>query len=348
MGKNKPNKKPPAPRQAHRAGNSFSEGASSRSRTVASGLSTPDLLALTYVNSPQKKHASSSLLVDYASTNLLLVGEGDFSFAKALVAAFASPSFKPPGTTSNSLQVPKICATSLDTLAQCGEKYGGKVSKTVLALTNKGHRVLHGVDATKLSSRTDLGEKFERIVFNFPHISGASSQAEDAKQNQRLLLKFFKESKAVSKNNGRVIVSLRSTPFYDSWDIESLANKAGWVLAKPKQPFPGDIWLTLGYAPVRTNPAVREAPSLEGAFNHVFRLARPGEIPDADSEDDEDDDDAEEKANEVEEEPKEAQPKPKANKDKYAMFRKKTKAKPEAAQTPGVKEGRIEKKTKKT
>jgi hypothetical protein len=281
MGKNRDKQKSKSGKHnapAARPGNSFSEAFSSRSH-VPGGMSRSELLALTFANSPSHRNQTSSLLADYVADHILLIGEGDFSFSKAFLKAWESPSFRPPNATKK----PKLTATSLDTLAQASQKYGGAVNKTVSGLKGSGNTVLHGVDATSLSKNPDLVPgQYDRIVFNFPHKSGAKTQAEDVKENRKLLSAFFKEARAFVPDPaisvGKVLISLRTTSFYESWEVAELANKAGWVLDKPRSEFQADLWITLGYSPVRTHPAFREAPSVEGACNYVFRRAMEGEL----------------------------------------------------------------------
>lgn len=283
--------RPSAPSQ-----NAFSEGAASR-KGNAGGLSTAELLAITYAHTPRGQ--TSDLLSHYTG-RILLVGEGDFSFSAALLAAYKSAMYRPTGKPD-----PKILATSLDTREELATKYGGRVNTVLAGLVKGGHTVLHGVDAARLSEHPELsGQSFDCIVFNFPHISGAKNQKEDVKRNRKLLRAFFGHALRMLTDRGRIIVALRSTPFYDSWRIEKLA--APVLVLDAKEKFPGDIWLTLNYAPVRTNPAMREAPSLDQAFNYVFRAAKPGEVLDLSSDEEEEEDEEEVESDDGEEEQKAA------------------------------------------
>jgi len=114
--------------------------------------------------------------------------------------------------------------------------------------------------------------KVNRIVFNFPHIGG--SQTEDVQANQTLLSEFFRSCqnffKHIGIKDGEIHVTLRQTPFYDSWQIVELANKAGCTL-KTKVPF---VCVDFNsYSPQRTTPSVIRAqpPSTENAFTYVFQ-----------------------------------------------------------------------------
>jgi 25S rRNA (uracil2634-N3)-methyltransferase len=92
---------------------------------------------------------------------ILLIGEGNFSFARALTLdAPASLEDLPPTN---------ITATSYDAEEECYVKYPD-AQIIVQGLREKGVEVLFDVDATKLEKVSALkGRKWDRIVWNFPH-----------------------------------------------------------------------------------------------------------------------------------------------------------------------------------
>ncbi|XP_057520376.1 heavy metal-associated isoprenylated plant protein 41-like isoform X3 [Amaranthus tricolor] len=96
--------------------------------------------------------------VNYSYTSfhqILLVGEGDFSFSLSLAHNL--------GSASN------IVATSLDSYGSLTKKYK-KARSNLVKLQKLGAFLLHEVDATKMKLHTDLKmRKFDRIIFNFPH-----------------------------------------------------------------------------------------------------------------------------------------------------------------------------------
>ena len=96
-----------------------------------------------------------------ATDKILLIGEGNFSFAQALVSSPpASLEFLPPSN---------ITATAYDSEEECCSKYPD-AAEIIAVLRNKGVEVLFGVDGTKLDRCAPLkGRKFDRIVWNFPH-----------------------------------------------------------------------------------------------------------------------------------------------------------------------------------
>ena len=96
-----------------------------------------------------------------ASDRILLIGEGNFSFAVALLQ-------HPPAPLEH-LPAANITATALDTEDECHTKYPD-AEQNVRLLREKGAQVLFGVDATRLEKTSALkGRVFDRIVWNFPH-----------------------------------------------------------------------------------------------------------------------------------------------------------------------------------
>ncbi|ONK75936.1 uncharacterized protein A4U43_C03F22130 [Asparagus officinalis] len=86
---------------------------------------------------------------------ILIVGDGDFSFSLSLAYAF--------GSAFN------IVATSKDSYVSVLKKYK-RAKSNLQCLKELGATILHGVDATKMKYHTELRmQKFDRIVFNFPH-----------------------------------------------------------------------------------------------------------------------------------------------------------------------------------
>ncbi|XP_033129305.1 heavy metal-associated isoprenylated plant protein 41 [Brassica rapa] len=113
------------------------------------------------------RELSSKLIRDYdddeevwvthysSNHQVLLVGEGDFSFSCSLASRFRSAS--------------NICASSLDSYDDVVRKYS-KARSNLATLKRLGASLLHGVDATKLHLHPHLNSRrFDRIIFNFPH-----------------------------------------------------------------------------------------------------------------------------------------------------------------------------------
>jgi 25S rRNA (uracil2634-N3)-methyltransferase len=92
---------------------------------------------------------------------ILLIGEGNFSFARALTLNIPSSlEDLPPGN---------VTATAYDAEDDCYVKYPD-AQIIVQGLREKGVEVLFNVDATKLEKVSALkGRRWDRIVWNFPH-----------------------------------------------------------------------------------------------------------------------------------------------------------------------------------
>ncbi|TNY22192.1 hypothetical protein DMC30DRAFT_159723 [Rhodotorula diobovata] len=153
---------------------------------------------------------------------VLLVGEGNFSFAHSLLlphstaAAASSSSTDKPGPIP--LVTPSLlCCTAFDSESTAAEKYPDLASH-VDALRAAGATVLFGVDATKLEDYKEVrecaglgkgkgkgaerelggiddGGGFDKIVFNFPHIGqGVTDQNRNVRLNQTLLIDFYRSA----------------------------------------------------------------------------------------------------------------------------------------------------------
>ncbi|KAI8058479.1 hypothetical protein BDF22DRAFT_666084, partial [Syncephalis plumigaleata] len=89
---------------------------------------------------------------------ILLVGEGNFSFARSLVEHHLSG------------QGSQLVATAYDDEETAKTKYDKEVDANTEAVKVAEATVLFGVDGTDLSSCKPLrNRRFTRIVFNFPH-----------------------------------------------------------------------------------------------------------------------------------------------------------------------------------
>ncbi|BBH01456.1 hypothetical protein with DUF2431 [Prunus dulcis] len=104
------------------------------------------------INGPhmERSKMGEKTIMHYSSSQkILLVGEGNFSFAACLAKEFGS--------------AVKMVATSFD------PKYSN-VTSTLNELKGRGCTVLHEVDVHTMSQHPRLtNRRFDRIVFNFPH-----------------------------------------------------------------------------------------------------------------------------------------------------------------------------------
>ncbi|KAI0673632.1 hypothetical protein C8Q78DRAFT_1018141 [Trametes maxima] len=212
-----------------------------------------------------------------ASDSILLVGEGNFSFARALALH--------PPPQLEFLPAANITATAHDTEEDCFAKYPD-AREIVEALRDKGAEILFGVDATKLEKCSALkGRKFDRIVWNFPHAGkGITDQDRNILSNQLLLLGFLRSCAAFlakgpvpmvnksrkrkrnpdsdsdsgddgadndepqdvdtsRKTRGTILVTLRNVPPYTLWDLPRLAKNPPPPASTGQQPNPKYVQL---------------------------------------------------------------------------------------------------------
>lgn len=249
--------------------------------------STPD------VATPLKPHvqASQKHAVPFGTyDHILLVGEGDFSFARSLVVSHGCAN---------------VMATSYDNEDTVREKYPSfsDIESELKALTPPVP-IQHSIDATKLSSYKELrcqrsddsdnddneaqegvagtGDGWDTIAFMFPHVGGLSTDVNrQVRSNQALLVSFFKSCLETStpkqrlarlsaqrkhaqsklfrperpflRMGGRIIVTLFENEPYTLWNIRDLARHAG---LKVKESWKFDAGEYPGYAHVRTLGAI--------------------------------------------------------------------------------------------
>ena len=175
------------------------------------------------LTSSKKSTFQPTPIIPFKPTDqILLVGEGDFSFSHSLLKTHDCNS---------------LFATSFDTRPVILAKYPQAASNLqVLEGAQEGRsRVLYDVNATKIgTSRLGSGGKiikkggFDRIVFNFPHVGGLTKNVDrQIRYNQELLLGFFKAAIPILASDGTIIVTIFEGEPYDRWDLKGLARDAG-------------------------------------------------------------------------------------------------------------------------
>lgn len=167
--------------------------------------------------------------------NVLIVGDGDFSFAASIARSKVCSS---------------LIATTLDSHDLLTYSYSN-ASRHIQEIITNGASVHYEVNALYLDSKY-ANRKFDRVVWNFPHIAGK----QNIKYNRQLIQDFFKTSQRVLTDNGSIIITLcKDQSGYDaktdeewnySWKLTAQIGEAMLLLT---QRFNFDPLLVQGYTP---------------------------------------------------------------------------------------------------
>lgn len=198
----------------------------------------------------RKQQNNSKPLIPFASSDVvLLVGEGDFSFACSLIkASYILPE--------------NLIASSYDSEQQLLEKYP-LAKENLEFLAENSVSIYHSVDATNLIASLKLakkgappllqeGKKLNHIMFNFPHTGrGMKDMDRNIRDHQLLVLGFFKSSKQLlefvnAPVNAKadayldeshsaaedIILSVFDGEPYISWGIKALARQINFKVER--------------------------------------------------------------------------------------------------------------------
>ncbi|NXE55006.1 FDXA1 protein, partial [Casuarius casuarius] len=193
---------------------------------------------------------------------VLLLGEGNFSFAAALCGAAAA-------------------ARLVATCYEGEEEVAGRAlaAENIRRLRGRGAEVLFSVDCTKLKDYFSPADgAFSCIYFNFPHCGRKAGVV----KNRELLAQFFSSCAEVLAEKGEVHVALCNgqggTPadqprraWHNSWQIVVVAAGARFILSDV-HPFNAENihgYKCTGYR------SQDKSFSVEGALNHIFTRSTP-------------------------------------------------------------------------
>ncbi|CAE7878096.1 UPF0617 protein [Symbiodinium microadriaticum] len=176
-----------------------------------------------------------------AADRVLLVGEGDFSFAAtALTLGF--------------LGTAHCCASS---------KEPPRDAKHLVQLAKDGLRCLTDIDATRLAEASLTGA-FDVVVFNFPHTGEPNVEA-----NQALLKGFLGSATTSLRGDGRIAVTLKQTWPYTEWELEACGASVG-LRVVDAYPFPAQVLIERGYTHTTTDNIPHKVEHLHSARTVEF------------------------------------------------------------------------------
>jgi 25S rRNA (uracil2634-N3)-methyltransferase len=235
----------------------------------------------------KKKGPSKIQRIDFQQQDrILLVGEGNFSFAASI--------------SEQLLGNATIIATTYDSRDIALEKYSD-CQGFIDAVVELGGQVHYDVDAARLQHYKMFRHvRFDKIVFNFPHVGmGIKDMDRNIRANQELLVKFFGSCAALlsattvestsdykndddsdgetmtikDRKHGQVIVTLKCGEPYDLWDLKALARAQGFACERSFEfntaCYPGYSHRhTIGHDDSKPRPVITE----KAARTYVFKL----------------------------------------------------------------------------
>ncbi|KAI1268560.1 hypothetical protein F5Y18DRAFT_375878 [Xylariaceae sp. FL1019] len=166
---------------------------------------------------------------------ILIIGDGDLSFGASLVEHHYCAD---------------VTATVLEKdLEELIEKYPHAAENIAKIEAEDGCRVMFGLDATKMAPFTNKAHRkkdestpasngsgkvsdapgiIDRIIFNFPHVGGKSTDVNrQVRYNQELLVSFFQRANPSLAPGGTIIVTLFEGDPYTLWNVRDLARHSG-------------------------------------------------------------------------------------------------------------------------
>lgn len=243
---------------------------------------------------------------------ILLLGEGNFSFARALAIVLASqmrPENKEDDEESEDEDQEekdysqlRIVATAYDSEDTTLAKYPDS-KKIIQDLRDRGVPVLFNVDATDLPNcvplisqmnrldaldakelreagddETEVQSGFDRIVFNFPHTGcGVSDTLKNNRIHQAFITKVCNIAQPLLRDGeSELHLTIKVGEPYDSWRVPNLVKQTGMKLKRAHDFYPH---LYPGYEHRRTqgNNKLGVAPNEDisvGARTYAFFLPK--------------------------------------------------------------------------
>jgi len=163
--------------------------------------------------------------------DVLLVGEGNMSFAKGLLDMPA--------------QITQMTATTFEKEKDLTEE----ALKNANHLKQSGALVMHGIDATKLDTSLK-SHQFDTIVFQFPNVGSRESKYGHT-ANHVLIRKFLRCAASFLNSEGRILITAVDSSHYEG--VFKFDEAAEFAEYHAPQSYPFDPSLFSGYSHTNTN-----------------------------------------------------------------------------------------------
>lgn len=183
--------------------------------------------------------------------NILLVGEGNLSFAGILLRLPAA-------------HVTRMIATTYETEKDLSDE----ARQNAVLLRHSGAVIMHGIDATHLE-QIFRPREFDTIIFQFPHV-GSREAKHGHNPNHVMIRKFLRSATACLAPSGRVLISAVDCPHYQgAFRFDEAAAFAGY---ETPESYPFDPSMFPGYSHTNTNDDESALDGHDRFVTWVFRL----------------------------------------------------------------------------
>ncbi|TGJ82006.1 hypothetical protein E0Z10_g6766 [Xylaria hypoxylon] len=180
----------------------------------------------------QQRHAEPTIPFS-PEDKILLVGDGDLSFAASLVEHHYCADVTATVFEKNREELLEKYPQASDNIARieaeegCRVLFGVDVTKMAPFTNKPGRGKAPGSENANAHSTSALGV-MDRIIFNFPHVGGKSTDVNrQVRYNQELLVSFFQRAIPSLAPGGSIIATLFEGEPYTLWNIRDLARHSG-------------------------------------------------------------------------------------------------------------------------
>ncbi|KAG9253875.1 uncharacterized protein F5Z01DRAFT_132886 [Emericellopsis atlantica] len=195
----------------------------------------------------QQKHHEKPTIPFSKTDRILLLGEGDLSFAASLVKHHNCTNVlatvyekseeevleKYPHAKENIDAITTAPAPASDDEDDLPSDFDPEDYPSDFEAPEKKqpwlNKILYNIDSTKpLPSVVARPAKPNRVFFNFPHVGGLSTDVNrQVRNNQHLLVETFKRVLPILAPDGKIIVTLFEGEPYTLWNIRDLGRHCG-------------------------------------------------------------------------------------------------------------------------